>query len=107
MGCILRKLSKCMSEGRKHLYIVRCVDGSLFTGVTDNPDTIVAEFNAGNGPTYTRSRCPVFLVYCEEYMNQRDAESRAEAIRGMSRGQKEDILAMANTAVLDAFAFSV
>lgn len=96
-----------MSEGHSHLYIVRCVDGSLFTGVTDDPDTIVAGLNAGNGPTYTRSRRPVFLVYFEEYMNQRDADRRAEAIRSMTRGQKEDILAMANTAVLDAFAFGV
>lgn len=96
-----------MPEGHSHLYIVRCVDGSLFTGVTDDPDAIVAHLNAGNGPAYTRSRCPVFLVYCEEYMNQRDAVRRAEAIRSMTRAQKEGVLAMANTAVLDAFAFGV
>lgn len=96
-----------MPEGHSHLYIVRCVDGSLFTGITDDPDTIVVHLNAGNGPVYTRRHCPVFLVYCEEYMNLRDAECRARAIRSMTRGQKEDILAMANTAVLDAFVFGV
>jgi len=72
-----------------HLYMVRCADGSLFTGTTDDVDQTVREINAGEGPVYTRRRYPVFLVHSEEFMNANDAERRASVIRQMNRRKKE------------------
>jgi len=89
------------------VYMVRCVDGSLFTGVAADPDGIVAEMNRGKGPAYASTRTPVFLVYREEYMNERDAERRAQSIRRMGRAEKEHVLAMANPVLLEEYAFSV
>lgn len=87
------------------VFIVRCVDGSLYTGITSDPDTTAVEINRGNGPAYAVARTPVFLVYREEYMNERDAEYRAQAIRRMGRGEKEHVLAMAHPVVLEEYAF--
>lgn len=76
--------------------MVRCSDGSLYTGITGDKDGIVEELNAGNCAPYTRTRLPVFLVYTEEYMNRKDALCRAEYIRSMNRRGKEQILTMEN-----------
>ena len=75
-----------------HTCLVRCVDGSLFTVVAHDVDETISVINSGRGPQYTRSRVPVFLVYSEEFMNERDAERRADHIRRMNRRAKEVLL---------------
>ena len=87
------------------VYMIRCVDGTLYTGVSSDPDSLVTEVNQGNGPRYATMRAPVFLVYREEYMNERDAKLRAERIRRMGRAAKEHVLAMANPVLLEEYAF--
>lgn len=87
------------------VYMVRCVDGSLYTGVASDPDAAATEMNRGNGPAYPSTRTPVFLVYREEYMNERDAERRAHMIRRMGRAEKEHVLAMAHPVILEEYAF--
>ena len=57
------------------VYVVRCADRSLYTGVTTDADRRVAEHNDGRGARYTRSRGPVALVYLEK------AEDRGAALR--------------------------
>ena len=57
------------------VYILRCADSSLYTGVSTRVTERVAAHNAGRGAKYTRSRLPVELVYEER------AESRGEALR--------------------------
>lgn len=76
-----------------YLYIVRCADGSLFTGVSDDVERSVLEMNAGAANGYVRAHAPVFLAYTEEYMNAGDAECRAAVIKRMNRIGKERILA--------------
>jgi len=47
------------------LYILRCRDGSLYTGITTDLEKRVATHNSGKGAKYTRGRCPLELVYSE------------------------------------------
>jgi putative endonuclease len=90
-----------MASNHHYLYIVRCADGSLFTGVADDLDRAVLEMNAGNAGAYVRARAPVFLAYSEEYMNARDAEARAATVRRMNRAGKERMLSSTGISSLD------
>ena len=57
------------------VYLLRCVDGSLYTGITNDISRRYAQHNAGAASRYTRSRLPVALVY------QEPQESRSLALR--------------------------
>jgi len=48
-----------------HVYVVRCSDSSLYTGIAKKLDARIEQHNAGQGAKYTRSRRPVTLVYSE------------------------------------------
>lgn len=71
------------------VYIVRCADGSLYTGWTTDVARRVAQHNAGRGAAYTRTRRPVALVYCEEVTDRSTAQRRENAIKQLDRPQKE------------------
>jgi putative endonuclease len=75
------------------VYLARCGDGTLYTGVTTDPDRRLAEHNSGCGAAYTRSRRPVILVYRETVRDRSRALRREHAIRRMSRVQKEALAA--------------
>ncbi len=89
-----------------HVYVVRCSDGTLYTGVAEDVDSAVEAVNAGEGGAYVRARTPVFLAYAEEYMNRADAEKRADAVRRMSRHGKESLLAVATTGAVPEWGFA-
>ena len=76
-----------------NVYLARCRDGTLYTGVTTDPERRLAEHNAGCGAAYTRSRLPVSLVYLELVGDRSDAQRREYAIRRMTRNQKEALAA--------------
>lgn len=71
-----------------HTYIVRCADGSLYTGWTTDLDRRVAAHNGGCGAKYTRSRRPVTLVYHETFATKEEALRRECAIKRLSRAEK-------------------
>ena len=78
-----------------YVYIVRCGDGSLYTGITTDVDRRIAEHNHSNsaGARYTRARRPVVLVY-QEILASRAAAARREAlIKRMSSRRKYAIIA--------------
>ena len=75
------------------VYVARCRDGSLYTGVTTDPDRRLAEHNSGCGGSYTRSRIPVVMVYWESAKDRSGALRREGAIKRLSRGQKEELVA--------------
>jgi len=75
------------------VYLARCRDGSLYTGVTTDPERREAEHNSGNGGSYTRSRLPLVLVYCEPAKDRSGALRREWAIKRLSRVQKEYLVA--------------
>ncbi len=69
-------------------YIVRCADGTLYTGWTDDIEKRLAAHNSGHGAKYTRSRRPVELVYQECFDTKEEAMSREWHIKHLSRAQK-------------------
>ena len=75
------------------VYLARCRDGTLYTGVTTDPERRLAEHNAGCGGAYTRARGPVVLVYREEARGRSDAIKREHAIKQLTREEKEKLVA--------------
>ncbi len=72
-------------------YIVRCSDGTLYTGWTNDIEKRLAAHNAGTGAKYTKPRRPVELVYVEEFATKQEAMRREAAIKKMSRAEKEKL----------------
>ncbi len=75
-------------DGVHYTYIVRCADGSLYTGWTTDLDRRMAAHNAGTGAKYTRSRGPVTLVYHESFETREEALRRECAIKKLRREEK-------------------
>ena len=75
-----------------YTYIVKCNDGSLYTGYTNDLDKRVEAHNQGKGARYTRSRRPVELVYYEEYATKEEAMSREWHIKQLTRTQKDRLI---------------
>ena len=71
------------------LYLLRCADGSLYTGITNNVSRRCKQHNAGTASRYTRSRLPVELIYQESQASRSVALKRELAIKAMSREEKE------------------
>ena len=71
-----------------YVYILKCRDGTLYTGWTTDLDKRLKTHNSGNGAKYTRARLPVTLVYSEEYEEKTDALKREAAIKKLTRSQK-------------------
>ncbi len=78
-----------------YTYIVRCSDGSLYTGWTNDLKKRIKDHNEGRGAKYTRSRRPVVLAYYEEFATKEEAMSREWAIKQMPRRKKEEIIRQA------------
>jgi putative endonuclease len=79
------------------VYIVRCNDGTLYTGYATDVEKRLKEHNSGTGDAakYTRARLPVRLQYTEEHATRSEAQSREYALKQLSRTQK---LSLINTA---------
>ncbi|CAD7842790.1 MAG: hypothetical protein [Olavius algarvensis Delta 4 endosymbiont] len=71
-----------------YVYIVRCADDSLYTGIATDVARRVAEHSAGLGARYTRGRGPVTLVYQEQVRDRPAALKREYAIKKMRADQK-------------------
>ena len=77
------------------VYMVRCCDGSLYTGIaTDVPSRIV-KHNDGKASKYTRSKLPVELVYCEPASSHSEALRREFAIKQLPVKTKHELLCSA------------
>lgn len=74
------------------VYILRCNDGSLYTGWTNNLEKRIARHNRGKGAKYTRSRLPVEVVYHEAYEESSQARKREAAIKKLSRLEKLELI---------------
>ncbi len=71
-----------------HCYLLRCADGTLYCGITNDIDKRLAAHNAGEGAKYTRSRLPVKLVYSEVCADRSDASKRECEIKALPRTLK-------------------
>ena len=69
-------------------YILKCADGTLYTGWTNDLEKRLQAHNNGKGCKYTRARCPVELVYFECFETKQEAQSREFSIKKLSRTKK-------------------
>lgn len=76
-----------------YVYIVRCADRTLYTGVAKDLAGRVAAHNEGRGAKYTRARRPVRLVYSEEAADRAAAQRREHAIKSLTRAAKRALFA--------------
>lgn len=76
-----------------YTYIVRCADGSLYTGWTTDIERRIRCHNAKKGAKYTKSRLPVKLVYYETFETKEEAMKREAAIKKLSKKRKELLVA--------------
>ena len=75
-----------------YTYILKCKDGSLYTGWTNDLEQRVAAHNTGKGAKYTKARRPVELVYFEEFETKEQAMKREYAIKQMARKYKLELV---------------
>lgn len=69
-------------------YILRCADGTLYTGWTTNLERRLLAHQAGKASKYTRTRLPVALVYYQEHATTQEARRQEAAIRRLRRKEK-------------------
>jgi putative endonuclease len=80
-------------ENTWHLYILRCKDGTLYTGITTDVEKRFQAHQSGKGAKYTRGRTPLELVYREECGTHSDALKRECAVKALTREQKQALVA--------------
>jgi putative endonuclease len=74
------------------VYILRCADGSYYTGHTDNIDTRIGQHQTGESGGYTATRRPVELVWSQRFVTREEALSAEAQIKGWSRKKKEAMM---------------
>lgn len=74
------------------VYILRCGDGSLYTGIAKNVDTRLARHESGKGAAYTRTRRPLAVVFREEGLTRSEALIREAAIKRLPKAGKEKLV---------------
>ena len=80
------------NKKRYYTYILRCSDGTYYTGYTDHLERRVKVHNKGKGAKYTRGRLPVELMYYEEFETKAEAMKREWKLKQLDRGKKEKLI---------------
>ncbi len=73
------------------VYILKCSDGSYYTGITNDLAKRVEKHNSGRGAKYTRTRTPVILMYAKPVGTMVDAMREERRIKKLTREQKEKL----------------
>lgn len=73
-------------------YLLRCADGTLYCGITNDIDKRIAAHNAGTAAKYTRARGPVELVFVEDCVDRSVASKREMAIKKLPRSKKIELI---------------
>lgn len=74
------------------IYILRCEDGSLYTGITTDPDRRLQQHKAGTASAYTASFGAEEIVYTETVCGRSQASKREAAIKQLSRSEKQQLI---------------
>ena len=74
------------------IYIIKCSDETLYTGITKNVKERINKHNNKKGAKYTKSRTPVSLIYKEKYNSRSEATKRENEIKKMRRKQKLSLI---------------
>ena len=77
-----------------YTYILKCADGSLYCGWTNNLEKRLSAHNAGTASKYTRTRRPVELAYFEQFETKQEAMSREYHIKRLTREEKLKLIGM-------------
>jgi len=77
---------------RWSVYIVRCADGTLYTGITTDVEARIAKHNSGDGAKYTRSRRPVSLAWSKLMRSESAARKKEIKIKQLTRQEKEKLI---------------
>ena len=75
-----------------YTYIVRCSDGTYYTGWTNDIEKRMKAHNEGKGAKYTKTRRPVVLMYYESFQTKEEAMRREWEIKQLKRGEKEKLM---------------
>lgn len=78
-----------MTSKKYYVYILKCSDGTYYTGITNDIDKRITCHNKGKGAKYTRGRLPVKLLYSKKYKSYKQAIRREVEIKGWKREEKE------------------
>ena len=82
-----------MKKNKYFFYMVRCADGSLYSGITTELERRVTEHNSSiKGAKYTRIKRPVTLVYSERFPTRSEAQKREYQVKSYSKKQKEQLI---------------
>lgn len=73
-------------------YLLRCADGTLYCGITNDLDKRIKAHNCGIASKYTRSRIPVELVYAENCADRSEASKRETEIKSLPRAKKLQLI---------------
>ncbi|MEE1262914.1 GIY-YIG nuclease family protein [Ruminococcus sp.] len=79
---------KTENQNKNYTYILKCSDGSLYCGWTNDLEKRLSAHNAGTASKYTRTRRPVELIYFEEFQTKQEAMSREFRIKKLTRAEK-------------------
>lgn len=82
-----------MKEGSWQLYILRCRDGTLYTGIAVDAEKRLRQHRSGKGAKYTRGRGPLEMVYLEQCENHPQALRRELEVKKLTRAEKEALIA--------------
>jgi predicted GIY-YIG superfamily endonuclease len=74
------------------VYMLRCRDGSYYTGHTDNLERRIAEHDCGTIPCYTHDRRPLHLVFSQDFATREEALAMERRLKGWSRAKKEALV---------------
>ncbi|MFZ2310896.1 MAG: GIY-YIG nuclease family protein [Patescibacteria group bacterium] len=77
-----------------YLYILECIDQTLYTGITTDLNRRITEHNNNLGAKYTKGRGPVKLIYSQEFKNRSEATKEETRIKKLTRLQKMAIIKM-------------
>ena len=83
---------RAMTDREWFFYILRCRDGSLYSGITTDLEARLRAHNRGTGAKYTSGRRPVTLVYSEKCDNASEARKREAEIKGWAKTKKENLV---------------
>ena len=75
-----------------YMYLLRCADGTLYCGWTNDPEKRLAAHNAGTASKYTASRRPVEMIWLESFATKQDAMKREAAVKKLSRKKKLELI---------------
>ena len=105
-GCRFRQPYRCRdmkNEKENYTYLLRCADGSLYCGWTNDPNKRLTAHNAGTAAKYTRVRLPVVMVYAERHETKQEAMRREYRIKRLSKEEKEALILSDNNVIDTVF----